>query len=97
MSPDPAPRCPIDAAALTASARYPAAVCRPCAEAAVDLAGRPVTMGNIDMTGGFAATHRDDGSPCEQVTGDGRVVVRGVPCRAEEARFGGFVVQVLAP
>jgi hypothetical protein len=45
------------------------------------------------MSGGFVAFHRDDGSPCEQVTRDGRALVDGVEYRAGEAHMGGCVVQ----
>ncbi|MDA1362570.1 hypothetical protein O1R50_23305 [Glycomyces luteolus] len=50
-------------------------------------------MGNVSLSGGFAAVHADDGTVCEQVTEDGRVLVDGIVYRAGEARFGGVVVQ----
>jgi hypothetical protein len=48
--------------------------------------------GRADRTGGFAARHRDDGSACEQVTDDGRVLIEGLEYRAGEAHMGGCVV-----
>lgn len=75
------------------SARYPRALCHACDLRVTDLAGRPVTLGNESVGGGFVADHRDDGSRCAQVTGDGRVLVDGVPYRAGEAHMGGCVVQ----
>lgn len=75
--------------------RYPRALCHACDTRATDLRGRAVTMFNVAMSGGFAASHRDDGTPCSQVTADGRVLVDGVEFRAGEAHMGGIVVQPL--
>lgn len=38
----------------------------------------------------------DDDSPCKQVTDDRRVFVDGFHCTADEAKFGGVVLQVLS-
>jgi hypothetical protein len=73
--------------------RYPQALCHACAMRATDLTGRSVSLGNESMSGGFVASHRDDGSRCEQVTCDGRALVDGVEYRAGEAHMGGCVVQ----
>ena len=73
--------------------RYPQALCRACDLRATCLAGRPVTLENESMSGGFVAAHRDDGSRCEQVTTDGRVLIDGAEYRAREAHMGGCVVQ----
>jgi hypothetical protein len=73
--------------------RYPRALCRACDLRATDLAGRPVSLGNESMSGGFLAFHRDDDSPCEQVTSDGRVLIDGTEYTAGEAHMGGCVVQ----
>lgn len=77
------------------NARYPRALCHACDMRATDLAGRPVSLGNESFSGGFIASHRDDGSRCAQVTGDGRVLIDGVEYRAGEAHMGGCVVQPL--
>jgi hypothetical protein len=60
-----------------------------------DRAQRPVRLGNESMSGGFIVLHDDDGSRCEQVMADGRVLVDGVEYRAGEAHMGGCVVQPL--
>ena len=73
--------------------RYPRALCDACDRRATDLTGRPVELANESVSGGFIAFHRDDDSRCEQVTGDGRVLVDGVEYRAGEAHMGGCVVQ----
>ena len=75
------------------SARYPRALCRACCLRTTDLAGRRVSLGNESLSGGFVAFHGDDESRCEQVTGDGRVLIDGVEYRAGEAHMGGCVVQ----
>jgi hypothetical protein len=75
--------------------RYPRALCHACDARATDLAHRPVSLDNESMSGGFVAVHRDDGSRCEQVTRDGRVLIDGVEYRAGVAHMGGCVVQPL--
>ena len=54
-----------------------------------------MSLSNLDMSGGFVANHRNDGSACEQVTREGVVLIDGAEFRAGEARFGGTVVQPL--
>ncbi len=53
-----------------------------------------MAMGNVALSGGFAAHHRDDGSVCEQL-GElgGPVLVDGARYTASEAHMGGVVVQ----
>jgi hypothetical protein len=75
--------------------RYPRALCDACDRRVTDVTGRGVRLENESMSGGFLAFHRDDGSPCEQVTTDGRVLVDGTEYRAGEAHMGGCVVQPL--
>jgi hypothetical protein len=48
---------------------------------------------NESMSGGFVALHRDDESRCEQVTGDGRVLIDGSEYYASEAHMGGCVIR----
>ena len=75
------------------SERYPRALCEDCDVRATDLAGRPVTLMNESLSGGFISLHRDDGTRCEQVTRDGRVLIDAVEYQAGEAHMGGCVVQ----
>ena len=77
------------------SVRYPRALCHTCDARATDRARRPVRLDNESVSGGFVAVHRDDGSPCDQVVADGRVLVDGVEYHAGEAHMGGCVVQPL--
>lgn len=85
--------CPLDDNAADQSPRYPRALCPSCIADAVDLGGRQVLLGNVAMSGGFVARHRDDDSECEQVTATGQVLVRGHRCYAGEHRFGGIVIE----
>jgi hypothetical protein len=75
--------------------RYPDALCKTCCRKATDLQGRPVALNNESFSGGFVADHVDDGSPCEQVTRDGRVLIDGTTFLAHEAHMGGIVIQPL--
>lgn len=50
-------------------------------------------MGNTGLGGGFRAIHVDNGTECEQVTSDGLVLIDGIGYLADEAHFGGIVVQ----
>jgi hypothetical protein len=88
-------RCPHCGGAAHQTERYPDALCADCARRATDLAGRPVRMYNESFSGGFLAQHADDGSACDQVTADGRVLIEGTEFRAGEAHMGGIVVRAL--
>ena len=50
---------------------------------------------NESFSGGFLADHRDDGSRCEQVTRDGRVLIDGITFSAHEAHMGCIVIEPL--
>ncbi|MGZ8512346.1 MAG: hypothetical protein ACXWWL_02805 [Candidatus Limnocylindria bacterium] len=88
-------RCPVCDRPARQPPRYPQALCDACSDRATDQRGRPVSLSNVDFSGGFVAHHRDDGTTCEQVSHDGRVLIDGAEFRAGEARFGGTVVQPL--
>ena len=97
MDDAPSGRCPVCDRAAHQTERYPRALCPACAGRATDLRRRPVDLGNEALSGGMVARHCDDGSFCEQVTGDGRVLIDDVEHRAGEARFGGIVVEPVSP
>lgn len=83
--------CPICAAPVVKSTRYPRHVCGACIAEAVDRQGRPVRFANTELLGhGFCATLLD-GSETEEPHD---CYIRGVRCRADEAYFGGIAVQV---
>jgi hypothetical protein len=81
--------CPICGVGQPVSSRYPAYLCDSCASQACDEAGRFLSFGNTGIGGGFVATYSD--------TGEERFshvcYVRGISCRADEARFGGIVIE----
>jgi hypothetical protein len=81
--------CPICGVGQPVSSRYPAYLCDPCSSQASDEAGRLLSFGNTGIGGGLIATYAD--------TGEERVshvcYVRGISCWADEARFGGIVIQ----
>ncbi len=82
--------CPICDKELTYYARYPRYICGECAANPVDEAGRPLEFGNISITGGFIAVYADSGEERDSHI----CYVSGVKCYADEARFGGIVIQV---
>lgn len=81
--------CPICTAPTAVTERYPRSVCVACVLEAVDEEGHPVTFANVDMSGGFVARRSDGSAPPRPHV----CVIRGVVCHADEARFGGIVVE----
>jgi hypothetical protein len=82
--------CPICGQARPEFERYPHAICSDCAAQAESADGRPLRFGNLAMSGGLAGTYADRGDPYLL----DECFVRGVRCRAEEARFGGVVIEI---
>jgi hypothetical protein len=63
--------------------QYPQAVCPTCYDQACDAHGQTLRFFNVSMSGGFGA-----------VIADSHVCyIEGVACWADEARFGGIVIQ----
>jgi hypothetical protein len=85
--------CPICHTEVRADPRYPDRLCNECARRAVDGDGRPLKFYNTSLSGGFEAIYADDNAPAAAVTQDHIVFVDGVPCMADEARFGGIVIR----
>jgi hypothetical protein len=46
---------------------------------------------NVGLSGGFAAQYADTGA----VYLSHECFIRGIPCRADEAHFGGIVIQTI--
>ena len=84
-------RCPVCETEVPASPRYPRKVCTDCVKRARTNDDRPVAFFNQALSGGLEGRYADNGEeyPLPDCTID------GVPCRAEEARFGGVVIQVI--
>lgn len=83
--------CPICGTQVEPSPRYPRYVCARCAARACSRDGRPLQLGNAGLSGGFVARFADTG---EEHPGHA-CYIDGVACRADEARFGGIVIQVV--
>ena len=84
--------CPICAASLEPQSRYPRYVCQACASRARSADGRPLTFANGGFDGGYVATYADTGEPYNSHD----CWIGGIACRADEARFGGIVIEVNA-
>ncbi len=74
------------------SPRYPRAVCSQCAAQARNEQGELLAFYNETLSGsGFRAVVRETGEP----HASHMCYIRGIRCYADEARFGGIVIQVL--
>jgi hypothetical protein len=84
--------CPICSAAVAPNPRYPRYVCESCAGKASSADGRLLAFSNVDFSGGFAARYADTGAeyPSHEC------FIGGVKCHADEARFGGIVIEAVA-
>jgi hypothetical protein len=86
---DVSQNCPICGTGQPADPRYPNYLCSDCVARAVDEGGRPLRFGNTGIGGGFVASY-----PGGETKRDSHLCfVDGVTCWADEARFGGIVVQ----
>jgi hypothetical protein len=83
--------CPICSAEVRPNPRYPRYVCQDCASKAMSADGRPLEFGNLDFSGGFAANYADNGAkyPTHEC------FIGTIKCCADEARFGGIVIQAV--
>lgn len=85
--------CPICTSTVSISQRYPNHLCPQCAGKAVDANGRELEFYNTAMSGGFEARFKDDKKPADEVTEGHIVFVDGIKIWADEARFGGIVLE----
>ena len=85
-------QCPICSVEVPANERYPRYVCMTCAGKAASADGRLLNFSNVNMSGGFVAHYADTGE--EYPSND--CFIGGITCHAEEAYFGGIVIEVLA-
>jgi hypothetical protein len=83
--------CPICSVEVPPSLRYPRYVCSTCAEKAASPDGRPLAFANESLSGGFIARYADSGEPYPSH----ECFIDGTKCYADEARFGGIVIQVV--
>lgn len=81
--------CPICGISLEPQARYPCYVCEACASRACSAKGRSLAFGNEGFSGGYVAAYADTGEPYDSHD----CWIDGVACHADEARFGGIVIE----
>jgi hypothetical protein len=84
--------CPICGVPLDSVPRYPRHVCEVCARKAAAADGRSLRFSNVDLSGGFQAHYADTG----EVYASHTCWIDGIRCHADEARFGGIVIEVVA-
>ena len=82
--------CPICGVSLNPNPRYKKYVCHECASKAVAPDGRPLSFSNIGLSGGYIATYA--GTDIEYQSHE--CLIDNVRCLADEARFGGIVIEV---
>ena len=84
-------QCPICGIALEPVARYPRYVCQDCADRATSIDGRPLEFFNLGLSGGYGARYADNQTSYNSHD----CFIDGQACRADEARFGGIVIELL--
>ncbi|MEH2195499.1 MAG: hypothetical protein V7K98_23060 [Nostoc sp.] len=83
--------CPICSIPTRYFARYTRAVCDNCYSKACDVQGRKLSFFNTSMSGGFEAIVTETKEKYESHI----CYIAGVKCWAEEARFGGIVIEMM--
>jgi hypothetical protein len=83
--------CPICGKTMAFNPRYLRAVCADCVHRACDAEGRELDFFNADFGGGYLAVYREGGGSYDSHV----CFIDGRRCRADEARFGGIVVQII--
>ena len=82
-------KCPICNCSLDLVERYPRYVCADCAAKTTDSSGRRVDFRNLDFVGGCGGFYPDT----EEIYPSDDCFINGIACFAQEARFGGIVIQ----
>ena len=82
--------CPICGVTLEVIPRYPRYVCAGCESRAVSPSGRALVFFNVSLSGGYLAKYRDTGESYDSHD----CLIDGIACYADEARFGGVVIEV---
>lgn len=70
--------------------RYPNYVCKDCCSKATSKTGRRIIFRNKDLSGGYEAFYEDT----KEKYPSHLCFIDGVECFADEARFGGIVIEV---
>lgn len=81
--------CPICSAEVRIVSRHPNYVCHRCAAKASSADGRRLYFCNENLSGGFLAFYADTDESYDSHI----CFIEDVRCRADEARFGGIVIE----
>ncbi len=84
-------KCPICLKQINKNRRYPLYVCNDCKAKATDEDDRPLKFHNESLSGGFLGFYSDT----DEEYNSHICYIDGVRCWADEARFGGIVIEVL--
>ncbi len=84
--------CPICNAEVRVNHRYPYSVCSDCARTPLDDTGRELEYFNESLSERFEARYTDNGERRNSHI----CFIAGMKCFADEARFGGIVIQPCA-
>jgi hypothetical protein len=87
--------CPICNNQFTRMIRYPNTICNECSKHTIDKNGNTVVFANIDEFGGFQSRHFNNNNNNAETKSDHTCYVNGIECYADEARFGGIVIQTV--
>jgi hypothetical protein len=83
--------CPVCQKEVGVNERYPKYICKECSSKTTDIEGRPVVFFNENSDGsGCKGEYKDSNSESYK---SNQCYVNGVLCIAEEARYGGIVIQ----
>jgi len=81
--------CPVCLKPLELVERYPRRVCDTCASNARSKDGRLLVFSNESMSGGVIAHYAETG----ETYPSHECYIYGIKCHADEARFGGIVIE----
>ena len=81
--------CPICNLEVKYNPRYTNYVCSSCAKCPLDEKGKELVFCNVSLSGGFEAKYKGTNKICDSQV----CYIQGVKCWADEARFGGIVIQ----
>jgi hypothetical protein len=82
-------QCPICKLSQKPKERYPNLVCGSCTNQATDKQGRPLTFGNVSLSGGYTACYSDTKEPYDSHI----CYINDIACFANEAKFGSIVIE----
>lgn len=89
--------CPICNREVAHIQRYPDYVCDECVVKAKDRQGRSVSFANQDISGGLIGFVKDPVTGFfnedSALTANPTVLIEGIECYADEAKFGGIVIR----